>query len=702
MSNRLRQRTAPVVLTLFLVISMITPPRATLAAAGDLDPDFGMMGLVTTDFLGLENAKGIALQGDGKIVVAGSSDVGVALARYNTDGSLDTTGFNPPDGTLTSPLIEEGNGVALQSDGKIVVVGLFDTGGPPDFGVVRFCSDGSLDDGVNCGTGGFGSMGVVDTVIGSVDIAKAVAIQSDGKIVVAGVSDDDFALARYCPDGSLDDGMTCGGPAFDTDGILTTDIDGTDEGRAIAIQSDGKIVVAGFSGTGVALARYNTDGSLDAGFSPGGSPAGTLTSADIDGGNGVAIQPDGKIVVAGSFFNLVDLDDDFGLVRFCPDGDLDGGVNCGAVGFGSGGVVITDLGDVVDIAYAVAIQEDGRIVVAGESSDFADTSGFPDFALVRYDSDGSPDTTFGTGGAVFVDFSGADDSDSAAAVAIQSDGKIVAAGYSDSADPFNDFALARFDGDSADLSITKTADVETASPGDTVTYTITVTSSGVAGGVMVTDSLPGSVTLVSATPSQGSCTGTTDIVCELGSLADGGTATIIVVVTIDELGEVSNTALVFGQVTDADSSDNSSTVIVEIVENSDAAADLSVIKTVEIDGEASIAVGGDTATYTVTVTNNGPATATGVTLIDSPSGDFEDLSVSAPSGATCSGEDTITCSLGTLADGDSITVTMTLKLTDDVKNEAEVSSEVDDPDPTNNTDSVELVVFGGGGCSLIR
>ena len=250
----------------------------------------------------------------------------------------------------------------------------------------------------------FGVGGKVTTDFGGGELAFAVAVQPDGKIVTAGGSDccvGAFRLARHNPDGTLD-------IAFGNGGKVTTTFRGSDSASALALQPDGKIVVAGSTGGifAFALARYLPDGSLDATFGSGGKVTTNFGLAFA-----LAIQPDGKIVVAGGT-------DNFLLARYNPDGSLD-------PTFGAGGKVITDFGG-DDSAFALAFQADGKIVVAGKSEVFTGIVG-GDFALARYNSDGSLDATFGNGGKVTTDFIN-HSVDGAFAVALQPDGKIVVGG----------------------------------------------------------------------------------------------------------------------------------------------------------------------------------------------------------------------------------------------------------------------------------
>ena len=285
-----------------------------------------------------------------------------------------------------------------------------------------------------------GSGGKVTTnFFGSTDGASAIAMQPDGKIILAGVSfnpntSDDFALARYNPDGSLD-------TSFGTGGKVNTDFfDLGDEALAVALQPDRKIIAAGrvtslitFADFGIA--RYNADGSLDTSFGVGGKVTTDFFSNSGDIGSGVAVQPDGKIIVAGYIFTPSEIAD-FALARYNHDGSLD-------TSFGTGGKVTTDFFRDSDAAFAITIQADGNIILAGIANRLfsASTAGY--FALARYRPDGSLDTSFGTGGKVTTDFFRYC---LARGIALQSDGRIVAAGtaYPNPPTLTQDFALARY------------------------------------------------------------------------------------------------------------------------------------------------------------------------------------------------------------------------------------------------------------------
>ncbi len=400
---------------------------SVLAAPGDLDLTFDSDGKVILP-IGISTndlAFAVAVQSDGKIVVGGQSNSNFTLVRYNTDGSLDTT-FGTGGVVITSvgSVGSSVRAIAIQTDGKIVAVGSSFDGLTDDFAVARYHPNGTLDT-------SFDTDGKVTTAIGSsIEIGMGVVIQSNGFIIVTGYSytgsDVDIALVRYKPEGSLDGG-------FGTGGIVTTSIGSmSDVANAVAIQSDGKIVVAGYSttvsNTDFAVVRYNTNGTLDGGFGTGGI---VTTSAGSSGesANDVVIQTNGFIVTAGYSFDGGNFD--FTLVRYKPDGNLD-------PTFDGDGIVTTPIGGLDENANTAAIQSDGKIVVGGWS--FNGASG-NDFALARYNTNGTLDSSFGTGGKVITPFG--TQGDSASAVAIQPDGKIVLAGFSHNGAE-NDFAVARY------------------------------------------------------------------------------------------------------------------------------------------------------------------------------------------------------------------------------------------------------------------
>ena len=415
---------------------------ALQAGEGSLDAGFGAGGKVTTDFLGSSNDAGnaVAVQGDGKILVAGSTDDAVnsnfALLRYNTNGSLDS-GFGAGGAVITDfgGNNDFGNGIAIQPDQKIVVVGESNE----DFAIARYNSNGTPDT-------LFGVNGIVTTDFnGDVDFANAVAIQSDGKIVVVGRAriggSNEFAVARYLSNGIPD-------ISFDGDGMLTTDLGGGgDNARAVVLQPDGKIVAAGESGNDFAVARYSgLDGSLDTTFDIDGIAI-TDFSATNDQGFAVALQSDGKILVAGRT-DAGGGGDNFALARYTTTGVLD-------PTFDLDGRVFTDFAFDDDQAFAITLQTDGKIILAGRS----DIIGNRNFGLARYTTFGTLDGTFDGDGRATADPGAIDE---AHAVAMRSGGKIIAVGRNNgNFDTGNDIALVSFNSNGSTDNTFGTAGVVT-------------------------------------------------------------------------------------------------------------------------------------------------------------------------------------------------------------------------------------------------
>ena len=418
------------ILVLFLLTA--TDSADGQYSPGDLDLTFGTGGMVTTPVFGFTNhANAIALQNDGKIVAVGSGP-GMTVLRYNSNGSLDPS-FN---GTGRAVETEgDAQGVAIQADGKIVVVGSIFTTPTVDFKVVRYNSNGTLDT-------SFDQDGIVVTSVReATDVAYSVAIQTDGKLVVSGRSDSNpvfvtsFAIVRYNTNGSLDN-------TFDSDGKVIVPGPGNAITDSIAIQPDGKIVVAHnvyiSSAYRLTVVRYNSDGSPDTSFNSTGSLS-TVVGTNVEFAS-MALQPDGKIVVGCSSYTGNAQGYDFWVVRYHASGAID-------EEFGNGGLVFTPIaaGAGFDIPRAIGIQANGKILVAGKSP----TGSNNDFAIVRYNKNGSLDPKWGDGGIVTTHLGGS--AESVNAIAIQSNGRIVAAGESDAGTPgTRKFALARYIGDTAE------------------------------------------------------------------------------------------------------------------------------------------------------------------------------------------------------------------------------------------------------------
>jgi uncharacterized delta-60 repeat protein len=342
---------------------------------GALDGAFGIGGLVRTDFGGrFDEALAVAVQPDGKIVVAGTSSdatgADMAVARYTGDGNLDAS-FDG-DGMAMVEFGDEASAraVALQRDGKIVLAGRVDRAFGPgccvsDFALARLTSAGVLDRSF----GGDGRV-VTDFLPGAdngQDTAHSVLVRADGRILAAGsgVSGPvsvDFAVARYRANGSLD-------PTFSDDGRVTSDFVGFfDEIRDLALDRDGRIVAGGqsceFPGTSdevcdFGLARYTSTGTLDVRFGRRGRVR-TDLGADLgEGIRGVVVQSDNRIVAAGQTTGSGG--PDVGLARYRPDGRLDRG-------FGGNGVVITPVSPATDEVGGLALGPASRVVVAGTTA----------------------------------------------------------------------------------------------------------------------------------------------------------------------------------------------------------------------------------------------------------------------------------------------------------------------------------------------
>ncbi len=388
--------------------------------AGQADGGFGTGGKVITDVNGSDEALAVVTQPDGKAIAAGYSNSGagqedIALVRYNADGSLDAS-FGAGGKVITDlGSTDAARSIALQPDGKIVVAGVRCSPADCDFAVLRYQTDGNLD-------ATFGTGGVVTTDRGPNDQLNGVAIQLDGKIVVGGLiysgAQYDFAVARYETDGSLDS-------SFGTGGVVTTDFGANARAFGIRLASGGKIVLAGTrafdtAGTNFALARYNSDGGLDSSFGSGGKVT-TDFAGSYEAGRAIDLDTSGSIVVAGSAEIAGNLG--FGVALYKPDGSLD-------PSFGSGGKATMNVNG--GAAYAVKFEPNGKIIAAGFGNDGTTT----DFALVRFNPDGSGDPLFGTGGKLITNLG---NNDYGNGLAIAEDGSFLAVGRTGL-----DFALVRY------------------------------------------------------------------------------------------------------------------------------------------------------------------------------------------------------------------------------------------------------------------
>jgi len=398
--NKFSQRRFAINLTrgsfsrILICMFMAAASTAAIAQAGHLDKTFANHGIFSDSFSGETNfATAVVLQPDGKILIGGQTgDSFGGVIRLNTNGTLDNSFGTEGVMELKFRVVDNVvSGLAVQSDGKIVVAG---TGIPGGGALDRLNSDGSLD--TSFGTDG--SVFVFPMNPGQL------VLQPDGKIVLVGntalsFNPTVFAMQRYNSNGQLDTMFGSGGTAP----LLNP--------GAIVLQPDGKFLIAG-------LDRYNSNGSLDNSFGVHGQAA-TLA------GGAIALQANGQIVTAGSFIDKLSLAGGvsaFGLERFNSDGSTD-------ASFGTRGIAFTNFPNAPQTgAAAVAIQSNGDIVAAGEAGT-AGNQPTQSFALARYLSSGQLDTTFGNGGRVTTSF-GSGVVAAISAMAIQADGKIVVVGNS--------------------------------------------------------------------------------------------------------------------------------------------------------------------------------------------------------------------------------------------------------------------------------
>lgn len=456
----------------WLIVSFTMPA----AWAIQLDASFGDSGYVQTNISAFNGYNELTpralLQTDGKIVIAGVSNDNLALIRYNVDGTMDT-GFGV-NGWVTNTAVVLGQdgvaGLVEQSDGKIVVAAVT-SNATSDIVLFRYNSNGTID-------GSFGIDGLVTTDFFGDELAYSIIRQADGKLVVSGVSGNQMSLIRYTSNGVLDTGFGAGGVAalaingtharavvqqsdgrlvaaggghiarFHTNGALDLGFD-TDGWNTIpatvafavnlALQANGQLVIVGFTTGGapdIAVVRFNANGGLDAGFGTAG-----VATTDVGGNEiGFGIVPnivDSKIVVTGQSDHGGG-DTSIVVLRYDADGTLD-------TSFSTDGIVELDLGIYRDYAQSIVQQSNGRYVLAGQTADGANS----DFVTIRYNGDGTLDSTFDTNG-YKIDWLDRKTIDVATSLVAQSDGKLVAAGRTVySADRLNlnepaDMALTRY------------------------------------------------------------------------------------------------------------------------------------------------------------------------------------------------------------------------------------------------------------------
>lgn len=430
-----------------LSLSILAASPKQQLPAGMLDPSFGQDGVVTTA-IGLSAvAWDVIRQPDEKIIVGGISNNGsrntLTLARYEANGTLDST-FG--QGGIATGSVESGSPGAIiyftrmsmvwQSGDRILIASSIFSGGQETFGLVRYTLSGTLDS-------SFGTGGVIVTPIENKAGATSIVLQPDQKIVVTGYSNngtrDAYAVARYQPDGTLDQSFGNGGV------VVTAVSNNKDGGQDVIIQNDGKIVIVGSSISNdqstITILRYLSNGNLDNGFGNGG-----VVTTKINrwgGGQSVIIQPDGKLLVGGWFAGI---DPIAVLVRYQSNGQID-------TGFGEAGIstqLAGNLGGCGSSISQLSFDELSRLLAIGAGSDCSIPSRSK-LAVARFQAgSGNLDPSFGNGGVSTIGFDYVIPikSYSGRVLTIQPDGKIIAVGNYTilSQTQTSAFALARFSG----------------------------------------------------------------------------------------------------------------------------------------------------------------------------------------------------------------------------------------------------------------
>ncbi len=422
---------------LFILILFFLAIKLSAQQTGDLDFTFGTNGktissISSSDF---DAAAGIALQDDGKIVVVGAAlfsdtQASFAIARYNSDGTLDNS-FDF-DGKVVTSFDTTLNGafdVVIQSDGKILVAGVYADIFLEKSGLLlaRYNTDGSLD-------ATFSGDGKMQFNIANnlSDNVYSVAIQNDGKILIGGThlitaNTNDLCIIRFNTDGTLDN-------SFGFGGVFSLAIPAMGSGiTALKLQTDGKIVASGWANSANSFnfltIRCNSGGTLDNSFGNAGISI-TSMSTSVSNINAIGIQNDGKIVIGGRS------NYQFALVRYNSDGSLDNS-------FGIGGKVLTIMTvggfNTAEISDLI-IESDGKILVTGDTTN--NVIGFSKYVLARYEVDGTLDSSFSGDGKI-IDTWEVATSCGAKALITQTDGKILVVGTTDDGNS-SKFTVARY------------------------------------------------------------------------------------------------------------------------------------------------------------------------------------------------------------------------------------------------------------------
>lgn len=581
------------VMSVVLVLGMY---QISWAVPGELDTDFGNDGFTITTFNDFfpnagtvtSGAKTVLYLSDGNIMTAGTVSAVTgntpttyfSLSRYTSAGVLDST-FGTGGRIITDFTDNFASADAflvtlsrmLQGpDGKFVSVGLalVDEGADVffDYVVAVYNTDGSLDtsfnpSGIQPGTTNFRIITEAGSVLGG---ATDVAIQSDNKIVISGIgggSSDyfNFTTVRLNTDGSFDTSFNASGSIPGVSNINFGSSTSADVALSILYNPENDVIITGGTslvtvpdGLDLAMAGYDSDGNLLSSFGSSGlvllNAGGSSSSSQV---NAMAYQNSENFITAGS------LDTGFQVSRFTPEGTLDST-------FGSSGLFLTDLLD----GSGATVQDSSDMAIAADNKIFVTGSNNQTFAFIKLLSDGSGlDTSYNPNGTDpgFVSTNiGSGSVDASRGISLQSDGKVLITGQSN-ANGINNETLARYLGNTADVSIEKTSQ---ALPGfrSPFDFNIIVSNAGpdTAEGVVVTDELPEGLEFVSASPSQGSCNDSSPVICSLGDIAINSSATLTIRVNPVQANLYTNTATVTVQSVDPDSTNNSSSFSILIGE----------------------------------------------------------------------------------------------------------------------------------------
>lgn len=530
-------------LKFLLVFIYLLSSHLLYADPGELDSSFGNNGTIETQFgSSAASASQMLILDDGRILTCGNYYDGnykIILAMYDSLGDLDTDfGTSGTEIISISGQIIGCYGLSLGSEDDFYLLGSYNPGFTiTDFFISHFDLAGNIDS-------DFGSSGyAVSSLSGSSNGIAGISYNDEGNLSIAAENNNVAMATQYSSTGIIDSD-------FGSSGIASSGLTATV--RTGAFQSDGKILVAGDftvdSQSGCGIFRFNTDGSIDTDYGTNGLAFVVNTSGS--GCYSMTLTEDDEAIISAiatnGSYNI------HFLAKFDSDGNLDSS-------FGSSGSTTEDFGRNSEI-YAVASQEDGKIIVGASENN--------SFALSRYDVDGSLDTSFGTDGTFY--FSTSSGSNTARKILVQSDGKILLAG----ANSDSEFVLARINGNTADLGLEISSD-STATTEDDFTYSIVASNSGPdsAGAVTVTLTLPEGSSVSdnnqslfnpSLSSDQGSCSQADQIIrCELGTLENGDSVTILLTVNFASAGSYSISGQISAQVVD-ETNNSSSAKTVEI------------------------------------------------------------------------------------------------------------------------------------------